>query len=529
MFKSKSATPHQRSATPDDDTLANDENGDSSEATSYYVDEIQSTNSISGSLDHDRSAVPAIPTSKSTDETDPMNNNHNSWMTTPSSVIGNNSEHEEESTDFGAGMGHRLRHIDSGEIGWWENDDDEDDSKNDNDDTLADDLTLNLTEASDTVDLRQVQLTPPPPPEKVYRIKRIESGEKAWWMDDSPSNEPSPVVKPRNSPLTPLVNSKLSHVQSGERAWWLSDTNDESEKQTDQTDQSLYKTDNLAVASNNSHNQKRGDSSERTAWWLGSDSDSGKATSEATLNVMNKSYTISRESEIDDNDEKQRNHQRYGVTEKSGSASNSTENSAEANGYRNRFSTIRHVDSGEKAWWMQDESDVVAATSNNHSTSDSTATTTAPQSIAAIARDIGAIIESSAVVDDQQQQSQRTFFVSVDYDELGDRASPEGLEDTSTTANGRQSPYENVNAKSSAKKLFISRHTNIDDLLGGSCHPLSPLLMERFSSASPPRCDPNKSVNGSGNDAYQEISAAQVRIHDSTAQMPEIRRMHADG
>lgn len=492
------------------------------------MDEIQSTNSISGSIDRDRSEVPVVAASKSKDETDhndPMNNNQSSWMTTTTAVNGKSVDVEEETHDFGAGMGHRLRHIDSGEIGWWENDDDDDDDDK-NDDTLADDLTMNLIEENDKVDLRQVQLTPPP--EKVvYRIKRIESGEKAWWMDDSPSKEPSPVVKTRSSPSAPVANVKLSHVQSGERTWWLSDANDESEKPTDQTDQSLNKTEKLPPRTNTSHN--RGESSERAAWWLSSDSDSGKATSEATNNVMNKSYTISRENENDDRDEQQRIKQRYGVTEKSGSASNSNENSAETNGYRNRFNAIRHVDSGEKAWWMQDESDVVAGTttSNTHSASDSTTTTSAAQSIAAIARDIGAIASSNtAFAVERKPPQQRHSVVSVDYDELGDRASPEGLEDTSTTVNGRQSPYDNVNAKSTAKKLFISRHTNIDDLLGGSCHPLSPLLMDRFS-ASPPRCDAGKSTNGS--DVYQEISAAQVRIHDSTAQMPEIRRMHADG
>lgn len=521
LFKSKSATPHQRSPTPDE-TVATNDDGDLSEATSYYVDEIQSTNSISGSIDQDRSAVPVSATKSNSkkqstnDETDHIDptNNQNSWMTTTQGIHESGTDQMEPEV-FGAG--HKLRHIDSGEIGWWENDEDDDD-KNDNDDTLADDLTLNLTEASDRVDLRQVQLTPPPP-DKSYRIKRIESGEKAWWMDDSPSKEASPVIKNRASPFaegSPKPKLKICHVQSGERAWWLSDSNDErsaSEKQTDQTDHSNVKTElQLPIKPN-----RRGDSSERTGWWLGSDSDSGKATSEATTNVMNKSYTISRDS-VDT--------EPLGVTEKSGStAANSNENSVATetpnSGYRNRFNVIRHVYSGEKAWWMQDDSDAAAPNSASESTT--------AQSIAAIARDIASTSPKLTAIVDQQSQlpfvaTESTAPNTVDYDELGDRASPEGLEDSSRVG-GRRSPYDNVKTE---KKLFISRHTNIDDLLGGSCHPLSPLLMERFN-VSPPRREANGVHNNNISDAFQEISAAQVRIHDSTAQMPEIRRMHSDG
>lgn len=472
-------------------------------------------------------------TNDETDHNDPMNSNRDSWMTT---ADGLGADQEEGHNDFG--VGHRLRHIDSGEIGWWENDDDEDEDKNDNDDTLADDLTMNLTEDGDHVDLRHVQRTPPiaAVPDKVYRIKRIESGEKAWWMDDSPSKEPSPVVRLSNAPFnngSPKTKLKLSHVPSGDRAWWLSDSNDErssSEKPIEAKEQIPNKTEIPPARTN------RGASTERAAWWLGSDSDSGKATSEATTaaNVMNKSYTISRSTMLDNNEcDERTNKQRNGITEKSGSPPlNSNENSADANdatatsGYRNRFNAIRHVESGEKAWWLQDDSDAGATTTINQSASDST-TPPSAQSIAAIARDIGAIASNADNNNTTTPHAIAIATSSVDYDELGDRASPEGLEDTSTTANGRQSPYDNVNAKSVAvaannKKLFISRHTNIDDLLGGSCHPLSPLLMDRFSSASPPRGD-------AASEAYQEISAAQVRIHDSTAQMPEIRRMHADG
>lgn len=89
---------------------------------------------------------------------------------------------------------------------------------------------------------------------------------------------------------------------------------------------------------------------------------------------------------------------------------------------------------------------------------------------------------------------------------LGDRASPEGLEDTSTTT-GRLSPYDNVplsigNSQKNKTKMFISRHTNIDEILGGSP------LMDRIMAK----------------EIFEEITPDQVRIHDSSAQMPIIQR-----
>lgn len=70
-----------------------------------------------------------------------------------------------------------------------------------------------------------------------------------------------------------------------------------------------------------------------------------------------------------------------------------------------------------------------------------------------------------------------------DLEPLGDRASPEGVEadQQMSSLSGRLSPYDNVPSSkkgSSKEDLFISKHTNIDDVLGGSAgtQPMSPLL-----------------------------------------------------
>lgn len=67
------------------------------------------------------------------------------------------------------------------------------------------------------------------------------------------------------------------------------------------------------------------------------------------------------------------------------------------------------------------------------------------------------------------------------------------------------------------EKLFISRHQNIDELLGGSCRPLSPIFLDGSNSFP--------TVPANHNLFVEEITPDQVRIHDSSAQMPVIQRM----
>lgn len=107
---------------------------------------------------------------------------------------------------------------------------------------------------------------------------------------------------------------------------------------------------------------------------------------------------------------------------------------------------IRRIESGEKAWWMQDEA-------NKHEDDE----------VAKVEKLQCTNEESEPEQDDNEQ---------VSPSPLGDRASPEGLEDNRTM--GRHSPYDNVPDTSTVPekgvrpiRLFISSHKNIDDLLGG--------------------------------------------------------------
>ncbi|XP_054734934.1 uncharacterized protein LOC129242362 isoform X2 [Anastrepha obliqua] len=94
--------------------------------------------------------------------------------------------------------------------------------------------------------------------------------------------------------------------------------------------------------------------------------------------------------------------------------------------------------------------------------------------------------------------------------------------------NDYYTPYGNNNNNAGyvrqtlGEKLFISRHQNIDELLGGSCRPLSPLFLDGSSGNSFSTVPANRNL------FVEEITPDQVRIHDSTAQMPVIQRMERD-
>lgn len=93
---------------------------------------------------------------------------------------------------------------------------------------------------------------------------------------------------------------------------------------------------------------------------------------------------------------------------------------------------------------------------------------------------------------------------------MGDRASPEGLE-MPKDDEGRKSPYDNVPTMQTKSKrptqlpLFISRHTNIDEILGGAPQIWSPAINKRYGY---------EDVRA----GCTEVDAAQVIIHEGTPQ-----------
>lgn len=399
--------------------------------TTIYLDDNNST-SISENISQDTESS-VFPATKSNIQTD----DPNCWMNNTNTNTNN------DQSDFGSNMKYKLRHIDSGEIAWWMTDNDNED----NDDTIAEDITLNQSEASERTE----------PVSGKFKIRHIESGEKAWWLTNDTSEEANDVIQndvennvndEANAPLTVKQKYQIAHIQSGERAWWLNEDDD------------VKPTENKKV-----YNIRRIESGEK-AWWMNGCDESNDSTSYNQLNNSTKSNHANIE------DEQWWTNQDNGNDVPKQKSPIKTENQKE---YK-----IRHVESGEKAWWMTNE--------NNDDT-------------------------DCDEVDHLNVNAMKNCSLECDKPPLGDRASPEGLEDTTKD---RSSPYDHLTNGSgrvkNLKKLFISKHTNIDEILGSSCHPLSPvLLLDEFSCKD-----------------FEEISPAQVRIHDSTAQMPVIHRMQHD-
>lgn len=392
-----------------------------------YSDDNNST-SISENISQDTDSV--CPATKANIQTDDPN-----WWT-------NNTNTNNDQSDFGSNMKYKLRHIDSGEIAWWMTDNDNDEN---DDDTVAEDITLNQSETSERTE----------PISEKFKIRHVESGEKAWWLTNDTSEETNDVIKndvanhinvDENDPLTVKHKYQIAHIQSGERAWWLNE--DEGDKQT--------------VNNNKMYNIRHVESGEK-AWWMNGCDESNDSTSYNQLNNSTKHHQ---------DEQRRTNQDNSNNLLKNTSPIIKTEIQKE---YK-----IRHIESGERAWWMTSE--------NNDDT-------------------------DCDEVDHLNINAMKNCSLTCDISPLGDRASPEGLEDTTK---GRSSPYNHLANGSgrvkNLKKLFISKHTNIDEILGSSCHPLSPvLLLNEFSSKD-----------------FEEISPAQVRIHDSTAQLPVIHRMQHD-
>lgn len=403
IFKNKSSSPHSREQT-------------------VYQDENNST-SISESLERD-STDNSFQTPKSTskDETD---DSSNKMRITDSNT-----------NDYGVNVKQKLRHIDSGELPWWMNNDnynEEDDNEDDDDDdnTIGNDITIK----SEIVD------QPPSDPPVKYKIRHIESGEKAWWMRDSPTNDVSKSSSRiiRDSPSNTAIRDSLSKSSSSRKI-----ASKESSKSKSEGPDGTNEEQNNRPAYRIRHIE-----SGEKAWWMTEgDGDGGSGENKKTSTPTNRASS-----------------------ESSGRSKSNSSGSKSLPKYK-----IRHIESGEKAWWMQDHSDNPASTGDQKSHD-------------SICPEITRF---------DQPNLQASFNLEDDMP-LGDRASPEGLEDPTkrhslheNDASGKDSVSKNV------KRLFISRHTNIDDLLGGSSHPLSPLMVDCFTTK----------------EQFEKITPDQVRIHE---------------
>lgn len=273
--------------------------------------------------------------------------------------------------------------------------------------------------------------------EEKPQVKRIESGDKTWWMEED---------KPNLTPEEKIIKKTLRHMDSGEKPWWM-DENAEAPSGVEQ-----YTSESQDENSGYVYKVRHNDSDNKE-WWLSTSSDNANDKSTSENAIQPESLQQYRLRHIDSGERAWW----FSSTE------NLAEQQATQGGDNKPTYKIRHQESGEKAWWMN---------------------------------------------------PQKSDEESDDDDELiplGDRASPEGLETPrDEELQGRRTPYDNVPHQQPGKAkrpthipLFISRHTNIDDILGGNTQLLSPLMDTIFSYQK-------------GLEEFEEIDPSQVKIHEGT-------------
>uniref|UniRef100_A0A1A9UP73 Uncharacterized protein n=1 Tax=Glossina austeni TaxID=7395 RepID=A0A1A9UP73_GLOAU len=431
-------------------------------------------------------------------------------------------------------IGYKVRHIESGEPDWW--------LRNDEDDTLADDdlKTLNQQGDEDNDDDDDDDDDDDEGTDHLNSLPTTQSGNDRsalmkgdWWTNETtdetdeiakhsnaeynphfycedkeerkslPQNQAVPdtecwdnngIGKAANEPLEleDSMQLKLCSVGSGEKPWWTTEEYPEAVKPSHEI--TLEAT---TTASSKAQNvETSSSSSEPKRWWM--------------AGPIKKLFNLQRV----DSDEKPW-----------------WQDDAEKEA---KYTKPKRDDSDEEEWWL-DKSEKEQKQQKQQKHQNETPQMSEPnnnrQSCSNGVSDINVELSSSF-----------NFEYSERPPPLGQCASPvEYKEDSqqvpSLYPNIPMSKVQRVNnhqayviAKAEHKvnsrqnydnssKLFISRHQNIDELLGGSCRPLSPLFLDGSNFGVMPI---------QRNMFLEEITPDQVRIHDSTPQMPVIQIMDRD-
>ncbi|XP_058835231.1 serine-rich adhesin for platelets isoform X2 [Topomyia yanbarensis] len=378
-------------------------------------------------------------------------------------------------------------------------------------------------------------------PFRPIKLTKIESGEKAWWMmstNDVPakakesSGSESKAASKEVSPEKKNPGFTMYTLEAEDQAWWEEAMADLEKKEKSSSSVSTGSSSSSKAASKDHTPEpkskgfiiSRARSGEK-AWWMCSTDKVNEATnSDGSVRecspVKAKPFKITR---IESGEAPWWMAETENAISRSGSKANVVSRSNSFNskqGSPTKYKITR-VESGEKPWWMDSPEEKSVS----------------PQKMSSFIEKHGEEENHQTEMENEIDEEIRNIgrfvaglpqFPTGDFTveaiaetPLGDRASPEGVEDSHVTH--RTSPYDNIPSASKANNasdresktyqqteldrkpteaaVFISRHTNIDDLLGGSCHPLSPTMDRLFTM-----------------DELQEISPHDVRVHDSTAQ-----------
>lgn len=352
---------------------------------------------------------------------------------------------------------------------------------------------------------------------KLKAIRPIESGEKAWWLD-SESEKKSNLQNSENQRSASEMNMprKIRHVESGEKAWWL-DSNSESKHENQ-----IPRGNTSENSDSNKLMKKCKFADDEKPWWL--DSSANIPEGIERLSPPRKSSSDSEKSDkfnffkVRHNESGDQKDWWVTSNENSSNSNKPQEQSLmlSKSGSERSFPLrrIRHIESGERPWWLASDKNIPEGI-------EKLPTPPPPEESDSSDSEVQVYVPPTPIP---------PFPLHLPDDEpLGARRSPEGLETPKENEDyrGRSSPYENnrqfrrpsTNSYQKGVNKYISRYTDIDDILGTSGQIYSPFMdsiLARRTGQLP-----------YDDDTCEEIDPTQVRIHDSTAQRPVIKKIRS--
>ncbi|KAJ2954029.1 hypothetical protein O0L34_g2240 [Tuta absoluta] len=368
---------------------------------------------------------------------------------------------------------------------------------------------------------------------KLKAIRHIESGERAWWLD-SPSDNNIQSAETK-SPSDKNIPKKIRHIESGERAWWLETNSSENKNDASQTQSDSAQQTNSGILMNSTEStdpnrpfKKCKFADEEKPWWL--DSSANIPEGVERLTPPRKSSSESEKSEkynffkvrhIESGEQKDwwLTSNENSTNSKSQSAThNNVTQSQSGSEQRYPIRRIRHVESGERPWWLSSNQNIPEGIEKLPPSQPQ------PDSDSSDSEEVQVYVPPGQIP---------PFPINLPDDEpLGARRSPEGLETPKENEDyrDRASPYENSrqynrrrgsNVYQKGAEKYISRYTDIDDILGTGGQIYSPFMDSILARRT--------GQMQYDDDECEEIDPTQVRIHDSTAQMPVIMKLRGRG
>lgn len=345
----------------------------------------------------------------------------------------------------------------------------------------------------------------------------------------STKNNTNNIIASNDDSLVKL--KAIRPIESGDRSWWIeSDVNKKKINDKEKRQESCNENQSLLSNTTETNDSKvplrlNCFADDEKPWWL--DSNANIPEGIERLTPPRKSSSDSDKSEkfnffkIRQNESGDRKDWRLASNDNTQSinrqdSQNSLSLSKSGSDQRNfQLRRIRHIESGERPWWLSSDKNIPEGIEKLPTPPPQ------PDSDSSDSEEVQVYIPTSQIP---------PFPLHLPDDEpLGDRRSPEGLETPNHDYRiGRSSPYENnrqyrrdsVNLPyQKGSEKYISRYTDIDDILGTSGHIYSPfmdsILARRTGQLS------------FDDDECEEIDPTQVRIHDSTAQMPVIKKLRS--